>query len=115
MSESSFPAGEFLSQITYPKDLRENFSVEQLPQVCDELRDFIIDVVSQKGGHFVCRHAHTMAVLRKMRKARAETNGRLFKFRGGMCNCELADLPQRNGLKSMAKLGDIPGKYGELR
>ena len=46
MSESSFPAGEFLSQITYPKDLRENFSVEQLPQVCDELRDFIIDVVS---------------------------------------------------------------------
>jgi len=52
MSESSFPAGEFLSQITYPKDLRENFSVEQLPQVCDELRDFIIDVVSQKGGHF---------------------------------------------------------------
>ena len=32
-----------------------------------------------------------------------------------MCNCELANLPQRNGLKSMAKLGDIPGKYGELR
>jgi hypothetical protein len=71
--------------------------------------------LAQKGGHFVCRHAHTMAVLRKMRKARAETNGRLFKFRGGMCNCELADLPQRNGPKSMAKLGDIPGKYGELR
>ena len=52
MSESSFRAGEYLSQIVYPKDLRDNFSVEQLPQVCDELRDFIIDVVSQKGGHF---------------------------------------------------------------
>lgn len=52
MSESSFSAGEYLSQIVYPKDLRDNFSVEQLPQVCDELRDFIIDVVSQKGGHF---------------------------------------------------------------
>ncbi len=52
MPESSFRAGEYLSQIVYPKDLRDNFSVEQLPQVCDELRDFIIDVVSQKGGHF---------------------------------------------------------------
>jgi 1-deoxy-D-xylulose-5-phosphate synthase len=52
MSESSFSAGGYLSQILYPKDLRDNFSVEQLPQVCDELRDFIIDVVSQKGGHF---------------------------------------------------------------
>jgi 1-deoxy-D-xylulose-5-phosphate synthase len=52
MSESSFRAGEYLSQIVYPKDLRDNFSAEQLPQVCDELRDFIIDVVSQKGGHF---------------------------------------------------------------
>ena len=52
MSESSFRAGEFLSQIVYPKDLRDNFTVEQLPQVCDELRDFIVDIVSQKGGHF---------------------------------------------------------------
>ncbi len=52
MPDPTFKAGEYLSQITYPKDLREKFSTEQLPQVCDELRDFIIDVVSQKGGHF---------------------------------------------------------------
>ena len=52
MSESKFQAGEFLSQIQYPADLREKFGIEDLPQVCDELRDFIIDVVSQKGGHF---------------------------------------------------------------
>lgn len=52
MSDSPFKAGEFLSQIEIPKDLRDKFDVEQLPQVCDELRDFIIDVVSQKGGHF---------------------------------------------------------------
>lgn len=52
MSDTSFQAGQFLSQIEFPKDLRSKFSVEQLPQVCDELRDFIIDVVSQKGGHF---------------------------------------------------------------
>ena len=52
MSNSPFKAGELLSQIEIPKDLREKFDVEQLPEVCDELRDFIIDVVSQKGGHF---------------------------------------------------------------
>lgn len=52
MSDASFQTGEFLSQIDIPKDLRDKFTIEDLPQVCDELRDFIIDVVSQKGGHF---------------------------------------------------------------
>ena len=52
MSESSFKAGKHLSQIEFPSDLREKFNVDQLPDVADDLRDFIIDVVSQKGGHF---------------------------------------------------------------
>jgi 1-deoxy-D-xylulose-5-phosphate synthase len=52
MSNQVFPAGEFLSQIEFPKDLRDKFTVDQLPDVADDLRDFIIDVVSQKGGHF---------------------------------------------------------------
>lgn len=44
-------AGQLLSQIEYPSDLRK-LSREQLHQVCDELRQFIIDVVSVHGGHF---------------------------------------------------------------
>lgn len=52
MTENPFKAGELLSQIEVPADLRSKISEDQLPQVCDELRDFIIDVVSQKGGHF---------------------------------------------------------------
>jgi 1-deoxy-D-xylulose-5-phosphate synthase len=52
MSEPKFQTGEMLSQINIPVDLREKFTIEDLPQVCEELRDFIIDVVSQKGGHF---------------------------------------------------------------
>jgi 1-deoxy-D-xylulose-5-phosphate synthase len=52
MSDTPFKAGELLSQIEIPADLRAKISEDQLPQVCDELRDFIIDVVSQKGGHF---------------------------------------------------------------
>jgi len=46
-----FKPGELLDQITIPSDLRKLKSKE-LPQVCDELRDFIVDVVSRKGGHF---------------------------------------------------------------
>lgn len=46
-----FKAGELLDKIVYPSDLRK-LKPEQLTQVCDELRQFIIDVVSQKGGHF---------------------------------------------------------------
>lgn len=52
MAENLFKAGELLSQIEIPADLRSKITEDQLPQVCDELRDFIIDVVSQKGGHF---------------------------------------------------------------
>ncbi|MBL4652209.1 MAG: 1-deoxy-D-xylulose-5-phosphate synthase [Flavobacteriales bacterium] len=43
--------GELLQKIEFPKDLRQ-LKENQLAQVCDELRDFIIDVVSRKGGHF---------------------------------------------------------------
>jgi 1-deoxy-D-xylulose-5-phosphate synthase len=46
-----FKTGELLDKITIPSDLRKLKSKE-LPQVCNELRDFIVDVVSRKGGHF---------------------------------------------------------------
>lgn len=45
-------AGKHLSQIEFPQDLRAKFEVEDLPEISKELRDFIIDVVSVKGGHF---------------------------------------------------------------
>lgn len=49
---SEFKAGPLLEQIVVPSDLREKISAEQLPQLCDELRQYIVDVVSEKGGHF---------------------------------------------------------------
>ena len=39
-----------LSQIQYPSDLRR-LSVDQLPEVCRELRQDIIDEVSVNPGH----------------------------------------------------------------
>ncbi len=42
---------KLLNQILLPKDLKK-LTESQLPQVCNELRQFIVDVVSQKGGHF---------------------------------------------------------------
>ena len=47
------PPGTYplLERIELPADLR-TLSEPQLEQVCDELRRFIIDVVSVKGGHF---------------------------------------------------------------
>src|SRR3954468_3123796 len=44
-------AGPLLRQINTPEDLRK-LSKSQLQQVCDELRQFIIDCVSVHGGHF---------------------------------------------------------------
>lgn len=43
--------GPLLQQINAPADLK-TLSREQLRQVCDELRQYIIDVVSVYGGHF---------------------------------------------------------------
>jgi 1-deoxy-D-xylulose-5-phosphate synthase len=44
-------AGPLLSRIDTPDDLRK-LSKGELQQVCNELRQFIIDVVSVHGGHF---------------------------------------------------------------
>jgi 1-deoxy-D-xylulose-5-phosphate synthase len=44
-------AGELLRQINSPEDLKK-LPREKLHQVCDELRQYIIDVVSVHGGHF---------------------------------------------------------------
>ena len=49
---ADYKTGKFLEQIKFPQDLRDKITEDDLPHVCDELRDFIIDVVSQKGGHF---------------------------------------------------------------
>lgn len=44
-------AGALLKNILYPSDLRK-LKESDLEQVCKELRQFIIDVVSVNGGHF---------------------------------------------------------------
>ena len=43
--------GPLLADINTPDDLKK-LKPEQLQQVCDELREFIIDMVSVHGGHF---------------------------------------------------------------
>jgi 1-deoxy-D-xylulose-5-phosphate synthase len=44
-------AGPLLQTINSPEDLKK-VPKEQLHQVCDELRQYIVDVVSVHGGHF---------------------------------------------------------------
>lgn len=46
-----FNAGKLLQQINVPADLRQ-LPEDQLPEICKELRQYIIDLVSKKGGHF---------------------------------------------------------------
>jgi len=43
--------GELLSKINTPEDLRK-LDPKELQDVCDELRNYIIDMVSVYGGHF---------------------------------------------------------------
>ncbi|MEY2898452.1 MAG: hypothetical protein RL138_505 [Bacteroidota bacterium] len=43
--------GPLLAKVTYPSDLRK-LRKDQLPQFCQELRQFIVDTVAVHGGHF---------------------------------------------------------------
>jgi len=53
MSNHPYKPGPYLSQIQVPSDLRQNFTEEQLPQVAQELREYIVDVISEIGNsHF---------------------------------------------------------------
>ena len=44
-------AGKILSKVNLPSDLK-NLSNDDLHLLCNELREFIIDTVSNYGGHF---------------------------------------------------------------
>ena len=46
----NYQAGPFLDQINLPNDLREKFKIEDLPQVSDEVRQYIVDVISEIGN-----------------------------------------------------------------
>lgn len=50
--QNPFTPGPLLAQVNVPEDLRKNVSEEQLPQLSQELRQYIVDIVSEKGGHF---------------------------------------------------------------
>ena len=50
---SEYKTGPYLNQINTPDDLRNKFSVNDLPQVSEEVRQFIVDVISEIGNsHF---------------------------------------------------------------
>ena len=48
---SKYPQGPLLSKINSPDDLRK-LKKNQLEQISSELRKYIIEIVSEKGGHF---------------------------------------------------------------
>ncbi|MFH1194606.1 MAG: 1-deoxy-D-xylulose-5-phosphate synthase [bacterium] len=42
---------ELLFKVNSPKDIKD-FSVPQLKQLCSEVREYMVDIISQIGGHF---------------------------------------------------------------
>ncbi len=40
----------YLNQIDYPSDLKK-IEIDKLPDLCEEIRDFLVDSVSKTGGH----------------------------------------------------------------
>ncbi|MEQ8524358.1 1-deoxy-D-xylulose-5-phosphate synthase [Gracilimonas sp.] len=51
MDQKQPTPGKLLAQINSPSDLKK-LEEDQLQEVCDELRQYIIDMVSVHGGHF---------------------------------------------------------------
>ena len=42
---------KYLKNIQTPKDIRD-YNIEQLRELCDEIRNYTIDTVTSVGGHF---------------------------------------------------------------
>lgn len=48
-----YSTGPYLSKIDLPSDLREKFEIDDLPNVSDDVRQYIVDVISEIGNsHF---------------------------------------------------------------
>ena len=47
---TNYKQGEILKKINSPADLRK-LKKSQLPDLSEQLRQYIIDIVSEKGGH----------------------------------------------------------------
>lgn len=48
-----YSTGPYLEQIDVPSDLREKFNIDDLPNVVDDVRQYIVDVISEIGNsHF---------------------------------------------------------------
>jgi 1-deoxy-D-xylulose-5-phosphate synthase len=52
LSMNNYVPGPLLAKVNSPADLKANVAEDQLPQLCNELRQYIVDIVSEKGGHF---------------------------------------------------------------
>ena len=52
LSMNNYVPGPLLAKVNSPADLKANVTEDQLPQLCNELRQYIVDIVSEKGGHF---------------------------------------------------------------
>jgi len=51
VEENPFVPGPLLSKVNWPSDLRK-LKEDELRAFCNDLRQYIIDIVSQRGGHF---------------------------------------------------------------
>ncbi|MEX2639559.1 MAG: 1-deoxy-D-xylulose-5-phosphate synthase [Balneolales bacterium] len=51
MDFNQIKPGPLLAEVNSPDDLKK-LSIDQLPDVCQDLRDYIVDTVSVYGGHF---------------------------------------------------------------
>ncbi|MCW9098297.1 MAG: thiamine pyrophosphate-dependent enzyme, partial [Ignavibacteriaceae bacterium] len=48
ISEEKYPV---LSKVNYPSDIRQ-LSLPQLKQLCSDIREYMVDTISEIGGHF---------------------------------------------------------------
>gem|GEM_PF-2378698 len=49
---NNFQAGPLLTQIQYPADMREKFTIEDLSQISEEVRQYIVDLPYHRSHLF---------------------------------------------------------------
>ena len=96
-----------LDRVEYPKDIR-NFSLEQLNQLAAEIREEVISVVSEVGGHFASTLGAVELTL-ALHYAFNTPEDRIIWDTGHQCYAHKLLCGRRDRLATIRQLGGLSG------
>ena len=99
--------GEFLHRIKEPRDLK-NLSISELYSLADEIREFLINHISQTGGH-LASNLGVVEMMLAIHRIFDTSEDRLVLDVGHQCYVHKMLTGRRDGFETLRKFGGMAG------